>query len=82
MHVILAPPPETTLEITADNGRNYVLTFKNGEAFVPLHIGNYLVRNKLAVRGENRDPVAWEPLPGGAHGKAIDPYDAHVREAP
>jgi hypothetical protein len=80
MHVILTPAAETKLEIRADNGRRYILTFKNGEAFVPLHIAEFLVRNKLATRGERNDPVAFERLPGGAHGRAINPYDAHVVE--
>jgi hypothetical protein len=80
MHVILSAPPEATIEIEPGNGRRYTVTFKNGEAHVPLHIGEFLIRNKLATRGERKDPVAFERLPGGAHGRAINPYDAHIRE--
>jgi hypothetical protein len=81
MHVLLKAAPEVVLEVTPGNGRRYSVTFRNGSAFVPLHLGEYLIRQKLAIRGEENDPPPqFERLPGGAHGRALDRYADHVSE--
>lgn len=81
MHVLLTAAPEVTLDVTPDNGRTYRVIFRNGGSFVPLHIGQYLIAQKLAVAGtENDPPPRFERLPGGAHGKVLDRYADHVSE--
>jgi hypothetical protein len=82
MHVLLPPPKETTIEVTAPNRRRYAIRFLYGQAWVPLHLGQHLIAEKLALRGEERDPVRWERLPGGGHGKLVDAYADHVTELP
>jgi hypothetical protein len=69
------------MEVIPDNGHRYVVTWFAGEAYLPLHIYNYLIRQGLIERSDKPDPKArFEQLAGGVHGKAVSPFADYVRE--
>jgi hypothetical protein len=74
--------PKLEMEVIPDNGHRYVVTWFAGEAYLPLHIYNYLIRQGLIERGDKPDPrPQFEKAPGCAmHGKAISPFADYVRE--
>ena len=79
---LLKAPPETTLEVTGDNGVKYTVTFRGGRSFLPLHLFNCMVREGLIVRDyDTPEPrPRFEQLAGGVHGKQISPFADFVRE--
>jgi hypothetical protein len=48
--------PKLEMEVIPDNGHRYVVTWFAGEAYLPLHIYNYLIRQGLIERGDKPDP--------------------------
>jgi hypothetical protein len=78
---MLKVAPEKTLEVVPDNGRRYVVTFRGGEAYLPLHLYNYLIRERVIVPNDKPDlRPRWEQGPGGVNGKPISPFVDYVRE--
>jgi hypothetical protein len=73
--------PKVEMQVTPDNGRSYVISWHSGEAYLPLHIYNYLIRQGLIVRGDKPDPKPqFEKLAGGVNGAPISPFSNYVRE--
>ena len=73
--------PEKTMEVVPDNGRKYILTFRGGEAYLPLHIYNYLIRERVIVPSDKPDfRPRWEKGPDGSNGATISPFSNYVRE--
>jgi hypothetical protein len=73
--------PITELTVIPDDGKRYVVTFHGGEAYLPLPIYNYLIREHLAIRADKPDlKPQFERLAGGVNGKMLDPFASYVRE--
>jgi hypothetical protein len=77
----LKVPPTTEMEVIPDNGKRYVVTFRAGESYLPLHIFNYLLFKGLIVPGDKPDPKPqWTKGPNNSHGAAISVFAPYVRE--
>jgi hypothetical protein len=77
---VLKAKPEVTMEVVPDNGRKYVVTFRAGEAYLPLHLFNHLLFKGVVVPGDKADPKPqWEKR-GTGHGAAISVFEPYVRE--
>jgi hypothetical protein len=73
--------PKLEMEVIPDNGHRYVITWFAGEAYLPLHIYNYLIRQGLIERGDRPDPKPqFEKALGGGHGAALSVFAPYVRE--
>jgi hypothetical protein len=73
--------PEQTMEVIPENGRKYIVTWRAGRAFVPLHLHNWLIREGVAVHVDEPNLKSqWEKGPGGVNGAAISPFSNYVRE--
>jgi hypothetical protein len=77
----LRAKPITEMEVIPDNGRKYVVTFHGGEAYLPLHLFNWMILTGTIDRLEKPDlKPQFEKLPGGVNGKPISPFSNYVRE--
>jgi hypothetical protein len=78
---VLKAPPTTEMEITGDNGVRYVITWRSGESFLPMHLFSSLMRQGLIDRGDKPDPKPrFEKLAGNVNGKPVSPFSEFVRE--
>jgi hypothetical protein len=69
------------MQVTGDNGRTYELTFRGGEAYLPLHLFNLLVVTGVVDRLDKPDlKPRFERLPDGSNGKPISVFEPFVRE--
>jgi hypothetical protein len=72
--------PETTMEVVPANGRKYLVTWRSGRAYLPLHLHNWLISQGIAVHSDEPDPrVRFEKL-GNVNGAAVSPFVDYVRE--
>jgi hypothetical protein len=80
--VTFKTPHEVTTREIADNGVEYEITWRNGRAYVPLHLHNYLIREGKAVHVDEPDPkVRFESL-GRINGAPVSPFSSYVKEVP
>jgi hypothetical protein len=77
---VLKAPPITEMQVTPDNGKTYFLTFRAGEAYLPLHLFNHLLFKGVIVPGDKPAPPARFEKVGNVHGKQISPFADFVRE--
>jgi hypothetical protein len=72
--------PETTMEVVPANGRKYLVTWRSGRAYLPLHLHNWLISQGVAVHSDEPDPkVRFEKL-GSVHSAPISPFSDYCRE--
>jgi hypothetical protein len=68
------------MPITGDNGVRYVITWRSGESYLPMHLFSSLMRQGLIERGDKPDPKPqWAKAPGGGHGEPVSVFTPFVR---
>jgi hypothetical protein len=80
MHVQIRARPDEHLTVKLPDGRIYTVTFRDGAAHVPPHVGKFLIERGYAVEGSEPNPKPVFQQTAAGHGALIPMFDPWVKD--
>jgi hypothetical protein len=78
MHIVPRVPPIIRVEM---DGKQYEVSIDQNGAFVPVDLGEHMIKLGLVSKGELPEPQPrWERAPGGGWGRLRPLYEPWLKE--